>query len=50
MAAALAFIAPGLYKNERSAVLPYLFLMPMLFAAGGALGARFMRGTARGER
>ena len=32
-----AFIAPGLYKNERSAVLPYLFLMPMLFAAGGAL-------------
>ena len=32
-----AFIAPGLYKNERSAVLPYLFLMPLLFVAGGAV-------------
>lgn len=28
------FVAPGLYKKERMAVLPYLFIMPMLFAAG----------------
>lgn len=34
---AYAFIAPGLYKHERMAVLPFLFLMPLLFVAGGAL-------------
>ncbi len=30
------FVAPGLYKKERAAVLPFLFLMPLLFV-GGAL-------------
>jgi sec-independent protein translocase protein TatC len=29
-----AFVAPGLYKSERSAVLPFLFAMPVLFVAG----------------
>ena len=32
-----AFIAPGLYKNERATVLPYLVASPVLFAMGGAL-------------
>jgi sec-independent protein translocase protein TatC len=32
-----AFVAPGLYKNERGAVLPFLFVMPVLFVAGAAL-------------
>lgn len=32
-----AFVAPGLYKHERSAVLPFLFVMPPLFIAGGAM-------------
>lgn len=32
-----AFVAPGLYKNERKAVLPFLFAMPLLFTAGAAL-------------
>ena len=40
-----AFVAPGLYKNERSAVLPYLFLMPVLFTAGGALVYQFVLPT-----
>ncbi len=31
------FIAPGLYKNERSAFLPYLFATPVLFAMGASL-------------
>lgn len=31
------FIAPGLYKNERQAFLPYLAATPLLFYAGGAL-------------
>jgi len=31
------FIAPGLYKNERRAFLPYLFASPILFIMGGAL-------------
>src|SRR5690606_20975200 len=31
------FVAPGLYKNERRAFLPYLFATPVLFALGGAL-------------
>jgi len=40
-----AFIAPGLYKNERGAVLPYLFVMPLLFIAGGALVYQFVLPT-----
>lgn len=35
-----AFVAPGLYKSERSAVLPFLFVMPFLFV-GGALAVYF---------
>ena len=31
------FIAPGLYKNEKSALLPYLIASPILFLCGGAL-------------
>src|ERR1041384_5042101 len=31
------FVAPGLYKNERSAFLPYLAATPVLFIMGGAL-------------
>lgn len=31
-----AFIAPGLYTNERSAFLPFLIATPLLFFAGGA--------------
>ncbi len=31
------FVAPGLYKNERSAFLPFLFASPILFLMGGAL-------------
>ena len=31
------FVAPGLYKNERSAFLPYLVATPVLFFLGGAL-------------
>ena len=31
------FIAPGLYKNERGAFLPFLIATPILFFAGGAL-------------
>jgi sec-independent protein translocase protein TatC len=30
------FIAPGLYKHERSAFLPFLVATPVLFVAGGA--------------
>jgi len=29
-----AFVAPGLYKKERSAALPFLFVMPPLFVCG----------------
>jgi len=32
-----AFVAPGLYRNERAATLPFLFIMPLLFAAGAGL-------------
>jgi len=32
-----AFVAPGLYKSERRAVLPFLFAMPVLFALGISL-------------
>lgn len=31
------FIAPGLYKHEKRAFLPFLFISPMLFALGAAL-------------
>jgi len=31
------FVAPGLYKNERSAFLPYLIISPLLFSLGAAL-------------
>jgi len=31
------FIAPGLYKNEKRAFLPFLVATPILFFAGGAL-------------
>ena len=31
------FIAPGLYKHEKSAILPYLILTPILFFLGGML-------------
>ena len=31
------FIAPGLYKNEKRAILPYLVSTPILFLLGGVL-------------
>jgi sec-independent protein translocase protein TatC len=31
------FVAPGLYKKERAAFLPYLFATPVLFILGGSL-------------
>ncbi len=31
------FIAPGLYRDEKSAFLPFLFISPVLFIIGGAL-------------
>jgi sec-independent protein translocase protein TatC len=31
------FVAPGLYRDERRAFLPYLFASPVLFVTGGAL-------------
>jgi sec-independent protein translocase protein TatC len=31
------FVAPGLYKNERGAFLPFLIASPLLFLLGGAL-------------
>jgi sec-independent protein translocase protein TatC len=32
-----AFVAPGLYRHERSAFAPYLFATPVFFAAGALL-------------
>ncbi|QLC26308.1 twin-arginine translocase subunit TatC [Parasphingopyxis algicola] len=32
-----AFVAPGLYKNEKGAFLPFLFATPILFTLGAAL-------------
>jgi len=32
-----AFVAPGLYKQERKAFFPYLFATPVFFALGGLL-------------
>ena len=34
---AWAFVAPGLYKNERKAFLPFLIATPILFLTGAAL-------------
>ena len=31
------FVAPGLYRNERRAFLPFLFATPVMFVAGAAL-------------
>ncbi|MGV6802476.1 MAG: twin-arginine translocase subunit TatC [bacterium] len=31
------FVSPGLYKNEKRAVLPFLVSMPILFSAGAAI-------------
>nr|WP_209282585.1 twin-arginine translocase subunit TatC [Brevundimonas alba] len=31
------FVAPGLYRNEKGAFLPFLIAAPLLFALGGAL-------------
>jgi sec-independent protein translocase protein TatC len=31
------FVAPGLYKHEKRAILPFLFSAPVLFFTGGAL-------------
>lgn len=31
------FVAPGLYKHEKNAILPFLFAGPILFFMGGAL-------------
>jgi sec-independent protein translocase protein TatC len=31
------FVAPGLYRSERNAFLPYLFATPILFIIGGAV-------------
>jgi sec-independent protein translocase protein TatC len=31
------FVAPGLYKNEKRALLPFLFMTPLLFGAGAAM-------------
>nr|WP_246047503.1 twin-arginine translocase subunit TatC [Hankyongella ginsenosidimutans] len=38
---AWAFIAPGLYRNEKKAFLPFLFMTPVLFSLGVA-GAYYM--------
>jgi sec-independent protein translocase protein TatC len=39
---AYKFIAPGLYRRERKAFLPYLFASPILFIAGASLVYFFM--------
>jgi len=31
------FVAPGLYDNERKALMPYLIVTPLLFFLGGLL-------------
>jgi sec-independent protein translocase protein TatC len=41
-----AFIAPGLYRNERRYVLPFLFSTVGLFLAGGYFGYRMVYPTA----
>ena len=41
-----AFVAPGLYGNERKAFLPFLIATPILFTLGGALAYYFVMPTA----
>lgn len=41
-----AFIAPGLYKNEKRAFLPFLFATPVLFTLGAALAYYIVMPTA----
>ena len=41
-----AFIAPGLYRNERRYVLPFMFSTVGLFLAGGYFGYRMVYPTA----
>ena len=41
-----AFIAPGLYANEKKAFLPFLLMTPVLFIAGGALAYYVVMPTA----
>lgn len=36
------FVAPGLYRRERQALLPFLFAAPLLFFAGAALAYYFV--------
>ncbi|MBM3518609.1 MAG: twin-arginine translocase subunit TatC [Alphaproteobacteria bacterium] len=36
------FVAPGLYRNEKRAFLPYLVVTPVFFAAGAALAYYFV--------
>jgi sec-independent protein translocase protein TatC len=36
------FVAPGLYKNEKKAALPFLIMTPVLFTAGAALAYYLM--------
>ena len=41
-----AFVAPGLYANEKKAFLPFLFATPVLFAAGASLAYYIVMPTA----
>lgn len=41
-----AFVAPGLYKNEKRAFLPFLVATPVLFTAGAALAYYVVMPTA----
>lgn len=41
-----AFVAPGLYKKERGAFLPFLIATPVLFTLGGALAYYIVMPTA----
>lgn len=40
------FVAPGLYRQEKRAVLPFLFATPVLFVAGAALAYYIVMPTA----
>ena len=33
-----AFVAPGLYRNEKGAFLPFLIATPVMFCLGGGAG------------
>ncbi|QMW22972.1 twin-arginine translocase subunit TatC [Sandaracinobacteroides saxicola] len=41
-----AFVAPGLYRKEKNALLPFLFATPILFTAGAALAYYVVMPTA----